>query len=444
MMSNNFKKSESGFSLIELMVVIAGLGILSSFAISNVIKYFDYANVDEAKSLLNSAAADCLQNLRRKGDETLAQAVDSNIISQERLENTGYKFQDSGSTDVCGNVLITAITEAKKDRMPDLGFTIDLKGNLIKLAVDTGTDTSYAAKSWAGKNVTEAAGLKELMEYNKEILDAKASCIDDFNNWLKKSGDGMFNTWNDVATSGCPSKPPKVVSSTCTVNGCNSPIYALDKSIVGNTQEAYDAAFKAKYDALCAGELVKKREANATTASEAGEQLTNCGQKKFWFFEGENVGSSDAWRKLQCTSNKEKLLGTTFKGTVTYCDTSPIYICGGKEIVGENSKANYEACLTEDKNAICTTALNSDVLKRGNGGPYTSPTPSDMSAPVGDDCNVQYWYCTKSKKTYRSQEDYDADKQCKTSCKSPDSLCDRRTFYRHPACVDYNTCMGRI
>ena len=147
MMSNNFKKSESGFSLIELMVVIAGLGILSSFAISNVIKYFDYANVDEAKSLLNSAAADGLQTLRRKGDETLAQAVDSNIISQERLENTGYKFQDSGSTDVCGNVLITAITESKKDRMPDLGFTIDLKGNLIKLAVDTGTDTSYAAKA---------------------------------------------------------------------------------------------------------------------------------------------------------------------------------------------------------------------------------------------------------------------------------------------------------
>ena len=57
-----------GFSLIELAVVMAGLTILSSFAIPNVIKYFDYASVDEAKSLLNTAAADCLQNLRRDGE----------------------------------------------------------------------------------------------------------------------------------------------------------------------------------------------------------------------------------------------------------------------------------------------------------------------------------------------------------------------------------------
>ena len=109
------------------MVVIAGLGILSSFAISNVIEYFDYASVDEAKSLLNSAAADCLQNLRRQGNGSLTQTVDTNIISQERLENTGYKFQESGTTDICGNVLITATLENKKDRMPDLGFTIDVR-----------------------------------------------------------------------------------------------------------------------------------------------------------------------------------------------------------------------------------------------------------------------------------------------------------------------------
>ena len=241
-MSNQLKNPQPGFSLIELMVVIAGLGILSSFAIPNVIKYFDYASVDEAKSLLNSAAADCLQNLRRQGNDSLTQTVDTNVISQERFENTGYKFQEPGTTDICGNVLITAASENKKDRMPDLGFTIDAEGNLIKFAVDTGTDTSYAAKSWAGKNVTEAAGLKELMDYNKAILDAKASCIESFNSWLKNSGDGKFNTWNDVATSGCPSKPPKVVSSTCTTNGCNSPIYAVDNVIVGNTKEAYDAA----------------------------------------------------------------------------------------------------------------------------------------------------------------------------------------------------------
>ena len=327
-MSNQLKNPQSGFSLIELMVVIAGLGILSSFAIPSLIKYFDYASVDEAKSLLNSAAADCLQNLRRQGPDSLTQKVDTNIISQERLKNTGYKFQESGTTDICGNVLITATLENKKDRMPDLGFTIDAKGNLVKVAVDTGSDTSYAAKSWAGKNVTEAAGLKELMDYNKAILDAKASCIESFNSWLKNSGDGKFNTWNDVATSGCPSKPPKVVSSTCTTNGCNSPIYALDNVIVGNTKEAYDAAFKAKYDALCAGELVKKR----------GERYHSFGGRRttiqlrleaILVFEGENAGSSDAWKGLRAKAAK-KLLNTTHSGPVEHCEF-PIYICGVKK-----------------------------------------------------------------------------------------------------------------
>ena len=56
-----------GFSLIELVVVLSGLGILSSLAASNVIKYLDYAKVDEARALLNTAAAECLQGLRREG-----------------------------------------------------------------------------------------------------------------------------------------------------------------------------------------------------------------------------------------------------------------------------------------------------------------------------------------------------------------------------------------
>ena len=58
----------SGFSLIELAVVVAELTILSSLAIPNVIKYFDSANLDEIKSLLNSAAADCLQKKRSEDD----------------------------------------------------------------------------------------------------------------------------------------------------------------------------------------------------------------------------------------------------------------------------------------------------------------------------------------------------------------------------------------
>ena len=162
-------ESSPGFSLIELIVVLAGLGILSSLAIPNVIKYLDYARVDEAKSLLNSAAADCLQGLRRTGSGSLNETINGDIVSFTRLKNTGYIFKDgeTGSTDEdflpnCSSVFITAASSADRDeRLPDLGFTLTEEGVLTKIAVNSGSETKYPAESWAGKNTTEEAELIE-------------------------------------------------------------------------------------------------------------------------------------------------------------------------------------------------------------------------------------------------------------------------------------------
>ena len=85
--------------------------------------------------------------------------------------------------------------------------------------------------------------------------------------------------------------------------------------------------------AKCAAALKKIREGGDTTQAVEGDSVSDCDGDRYWFYEGEDTGSKDAWRGLMCTANKEKLLSTTHSGPVEHCDVSPIYICGGEEIL---------------------------------------------------------------------------------------------------------------
>ena len=55
------QRPEEGYSLIELITVVSVLGILASITIPRIGNIVAYNNIDEAKALLNTLAADCLQ-----------------------------------------------------------------------------------------------------------------------------------------------------------------------------------------------------------------------------------------------------------------------------------------------------------------------------------------------------------------------------------------------
>ena len=468
------QKSESlrGFSLIELIVVLAGLGILSSLAISNVVKYLDYAKVDEAKTLLNAAAAECLQGLRGRSDpetfltrplfdaKNAANEDLKDILTEERLATTGYRFSNDAKS--CRKTTIVAISDADTSRrLPGLSFAINTNGILTKCATDDGSDTESAAVSWAGKCVIKGEVLAEWQQYDALISATKAACINDMNAWLNDHNNrGKYNrAWDESATSGCPDAPPKVENENCTPNGCNQTIYGYKGVIVstGDTAKArkdYEDYVEVQKGKDCAEALRALRNENTHT-TEDGIAVGKCDGDIYWYYRGEEV-SQETWRTEMCAENKEKLLTTTHSGPVEYCDVEPIYIIGGEEVFPhpasrEDAKAMFDKRLAEDKDAQCTQALNNDAVTKRNGGPYQSPTPSEMTDPKGNDCGETYWYCEgKIHREPGSKEKYDNDNNCKNipppkDCgPKPYYFCDQPDKYDHARCQTYSKCLGRI
>ena len=263
-----------GFTLLELIVVLAGLGILSSLAIPNYMKYLDYAKVNEAKSLLNGVAADCLQGLRRNGPTRLNETVDSNIISMARLKNTGYIFTegtkritDDSYLPNCRRVSITAkLPDDRLENLPDIGFFLNKSGKLTKTATNSGKNTELAAASWAGSNTTDEAQLTEWLKLDEAITKEKENCKIERERFAKSPGVGKTKMWDPVKTSKCTDKPPKFEDSkTCTSNGCTKDVWYMDGKVCGYEAADFIECQNQKSTAACNAEKAKMAAAKDTT-----------------------------------------------------------------------------------------------------------------------------------------------------------------------------------
>jgi Tfp pilus assembly protein PilE len=76
MISNSANNNIDGYSLIELVVVAAGIATLAAIATPSVITFVQEGRADEAKALINTAAAECIREANQSG------AVVADIIPQ--------------------------------------------------------------------------------------------------------------------------------------------------------------------------------------------------------------------------------------------------------------------------------------------------------------------------------------------------------------------------
>jgi len=287
---------EMGFSLLELAVVVAILGIISALAIPNIAKWIALSRIDAVKTLLNSAAAECLQDVR-SGLDPNEVAPSESVVSNENLSSYGYQIK--GTDTKCSSFVAIPANEDEKF-MYQLGFKISANSDIVKIAVPASDSGSLnSCKNWAGVNCGVSAAQQAVWDALAKIEKDKKTCNDDFYAWLQKPSSGSYNRWDE------------------TTKTCSLVTWAFEGSIQRD-ETGYKAAEKDKYGAICSQKTTAEKEKKTT---QGPVKIAECGEREFYFCQGDDKGTLEAMnacsaadKEAKCISDRENARTGGYKG----------------------------------------------------------------------------------------------------------------------------------
>ena len=296
-------------TILELVAVVGIISILAGISVPRIGDMVTSAKIDEAKALLNTAAADCLLKSRLNVDNK--DQVDDTIISDKRVNPIGFKIDQANDAYKCSYFQLVPTNENDDVRFP-IGFSVS-DGALSKFANPTSDNQASisSCNRWAGVRCKQDETLKRLIAWKKDIAAKKAACETNYTKWLTVENTTPYKSqrWNPNAEAGCPSRPPRDGSETyrtdptCTPNGCNREVYGLDGKFVGFTKDDYDRALADKYGKLCTEWVAEKEQqqyTNNTTNILPITRTPECGSREFWFFKGEDQGTKEEFMQTAC------------------------------------------------------------------------------------------------------------------------------------------------
>ena len=331
--SNIKNNNNNGFTLTELIVVVAALTALAGFSIPNIFNSIKLNRIEEAKALMNSFASDCLSQFRISTNPSeFIEKATPDLLDNDRLSALQYKID--GDKNKCSHVAIVPINDNEKDLFA-FDFRMSSEGRILKTATPSDNIKFLnSCKSWAGSNCGLSEAQKAEFARLEALAKAKASCIANYNNWLNEGSSGENVSWDST-------------NETCT-----RPVFAFE-GIPVNSAEAIEKALEAKYGKACVEWRISKKDSISPNGNP--ETLDpECGGVQYWFHSGNEYTTQADWTEFDnkikehaCIKDRSDALTLKKSGIYTYGPTPGpdpcgklVWLCDGAEY---NSETDYKA-----------------------------------------------------------------------------------------------------